>query len=559
MSETISVKASLEATDRRRKTADLIFLAVMVVALQGYFVQSLGFYSDDWWVLSTIAGAKGQGLATIIYYAFHNNGFIVRPVQWLDFAVLYWLFGDDPLGYHISNALILIAGTLLFYLTLMRLKVPRAVAVALPLVYAMLPHYSTTRFWLASYCANISIVFLLLNLYAGLRYIRAAENARRWNVWLAISGFSVLVCALAYEVALPIFIVNFYILYRIQARQEALRGDSSSSPLSALLFCNGLLLVASIAYKFLLSERTGGFTDSYFGHMAQVFRAALVNDFWTYGVKQPVIVWKIVRDYNSPRLFVIGAILFAAIFYYLLKISAVTIKSIDWLKVIGVGVIVYFGGYAAFLVTSNFQISAAGISNRITVAAAIGVAICFVGGTGLLCALIKSTKLRRVAFSLVLAGVACSGYIINCTISHFYSQSYVQQRAVLEKIYAIVPRLDHGSTVLLDGQCPYTGPVPVFDCDWDLSGALSMHYKDTVKADVRTRRMTYNAQGVSTFVYSGPQCLYPYSPKLMVYNAEKNRLYYLTDLKAATQYFTSISPKLEDCANVFEGEGIRIF
>ncbi|UOQ97364.1 hypothetical protein MUN81_19270 [Hymenobacter sp. 5317J-9] len=548
-----------EANTGKRKTADLLFLAGVVMVLQGYFVRRLGFYSDDWWILGTLTNARAQGLGAILSAAFRIDGFVVRPVQGLEFSLLYWLFGNNPLGYHVANFLTLIAGVLLFYLALVRLKLPRILVVALPLVYAMLPHYSTARFWLSSFCANISILFLFLHLYAGLRCVCAAENAGRWKWWLAISGLSVVACALAYEVAVPLFLVNFCILYRVQRKRSPLHSNSASWPGNVLLLCTGLLFAASIAYKFLLSERTGGIAGSYLMHVARILRAVLANDFWVYGAKQPVILWKIVRDYYNPRILLTGAALFAAIVYYLFNVGADAVKKSDWLKLIGAGIVVYVGGYAAFLVTSNFQVSAAGISNRITVAAAIGVAICFVGAAGLLCSFVKPKTLRSTVFSLVLAAVACSGYIINCTISNFFAQSYAQQLAVLDKIYAIAPGLGKNSTILLDGQCPYVGPAPVFDCHWDLSGALTMHYNADVKADVRTRRMTYNASGISTYVYTIPSRLYPYSPQLLVYNAEKNKLYSLPDFKSATQYFSLVAPKLEPCANVLEGEGIRIF
>src|SRR6476646_8495261 len=107
---TSTMAISGEATTGKRKTADLLFLTGMVVMLQGYFVRSLGFYSDDWWVLRTLTDARTQDFGAILSAAFRIDGSVVRPVQGVEFSMLYWLFGADPLGYHVTNFLTLILG-----------------------------------------------------------------------------------------------------------------------------------------------------------------------------------------------------------------------------------------------------------------------------------------------------------------------------------------------------------------------------------------------------------------------------------------------------------------
>ena len=539
-------------------TTDIIFLVGIVIAVQGYFVRNLGFYSDDWWILSTLASAKTHSIFEILHSAFGSKAFIVRPVQGLELSVLYWLFGTNPLGYHIVNALTLASGIALFYLTLSQLKVQRTIAVGVPLIYALLPHYSTTRFWIASFTANISIVFFLLNLYAGLRCLSVKNGSVQKRRWLLVSLFSVLASVMAYEVVLPLFFVNFSVFLFKLKKQKALYIAKHKFNIHALLISNILLLIGGIAYKFILSERTGGFNGQYINHVVRVIRYSVTNDYWTYGVKIPIVLWKIIKSYYSSRLFFTATALFLTVFIYLIRIEAFFYEHFDWLKLILVGVVFYFGGYAAFLITTNFQVSAAGISNRITIAAAIGVAVCFVGGGGFLCCFINVERIRNVVFSFLLAGFGFCGYIINCTISHFYIDSYVQELAVLKSIYLDIPNISNNNTIILDGVCPYVGPVPVFDCSWDLSGALALHYKKTIKADVRTRRLSYNLKGIVTYVY-GMKSFYPYNKDLFVYNFKDKKTYFLNDFEKANTYFSLISPQLSECSNALEGEGIRIF
>jgi hypothetical protein len=519
-------------------------------------VLDLGFYSDDWWFLNILASAKSQSFIGLARTVLEHENFTVRPVQGLQLSSLYWLFGMNPLGYHIVNALTIALGITLFHLGLNRLKLQRVIAVGVPLVYALLPHYSTTRFWLSSFGANLSILFLFLNLYAGLRYISVKNGSaqKKW-LWLFVSSFSTLACILTYELAMPLFSVNLFIFWAEFKRET---NPKLRFNVDALLVCNVLLLMGGIAYKFLLSERTGGFVGSYTSHVARVIRATIANDYWTYGVKIPVLMWKILKSYYNSRLLFTAAILSSVSFVYLFKIKGAFLKPHVWLKIVAVGIVVYFGGYAVFLTTKNFQISSTGLSNRIAVAAAIGVAICFVSGAGLLCSFIKNGRVRNAVFSLVLAGLVFCGYIINCTISRFYADSYVQQQAVLDSIYTYVPELNKDNTLILDGMCPYVGPVPVFDCSWDLSGALSLHYKNAIKADVRTQRMSHDAKGITTWIY-GKKGFYPYNKDLVIYNFKTKRTYRLSGFEEARTYFSAISPGLDECANGLEGEGLKIF
>ena len=74
-----------------------------------------------------------------------------RPLQALIFATLYRLFGLDPLGYHLVNAGMLVAIAVLLYLVMRELRLPRLLCVGIPLVYSILPHYATNRFWVNAF------------------------------------------------------------------------------------------------------------------------------------------------------------------------------------------------------------------------------------------------------------------------------------------------------------------------------------------------------------------------------------------------------------------------
>jgi MFS family permease len=74
---------------------------------------------------------------------------------------LYSLFQLEPLGYHVVNIAVLAATAVLFYLSLRRLGIPRFLTLTIPLVFALLPHYSTDRFWIGSAVEAEALAFVL--------------------------------------------------------------------------------------------------------------------------------------------------------------------------------------------------------------------------------------------------------------------------------------------------------------------------------------------------------------------------------------------------------------
>ena len=104
-------------------------------------------------------------------------------------------------GYHLTNLAVFLAGVLLLHLSLRALSVNRPLALALPVVYALLPNYSTDRFWFATFNANLSLTLFCAALYAEIRAVRSQVLHR----WRALSFAAFLVSSFTYEVFLCLF------------------------------------------------------------------------------------------------------------------------------------------------------------------------------------------------------------------------------------------------------------------------------------------------------------------------------------------------------------------
>src|SRR5215813_13581077 len=98
---------------------DCLFLCAVQLFFVVLYVSALGFYSDDWSLLAAYTASPDHSLSGLfrsVYTAI--PGAQVRPVQLAYLSGLYWLYGLNPLGYHITNAFVWTTVIALFYLVI---------------------------------------------------------------------------------------------------------------------------------------------------------------------------------------------------------------------------------------------------------------------------------------------------------------------------------------------------------------------------------------------------------------------------------------------------------
>jgi hypothetical protein len=251
--------------DSRKRTTysafqDCLFLIIVVLLSLILYVWRLGFYSDDWAFLSNFSLSIDQTLAGL-FRAANSPITSMRPVQVFYLAGLYQLFGSNPIGFHLVNAAVLLLGTLLFYLVLRELDYQRLFSLAIPLAYALLPHYSTDRFWVAAFQATLSMALYFLSLYADLRAVRS-QQVRLWS-WKLFSLISLLCSVLAYEVFLPLFFLNPLIVWFHNQQQypSLLNKQPTRIKLAVLAGSHWLVLITVVVFKALTTNRMGKQAD----------------------------------------------------------------------------------------------------------------------------------------------------------------------------------------------------------------------------------------------------------------------------------------------------------
>jgi hypothetical protein len=110
---------------RSETLPDCLFLCGIVLLSVILYLPGLGFHSDDWHLLGALRTSPDCSLAGL--YAVINEPITaMRPVQLAYLAALYHTFSLSPLGYHITNAAVLLCSTALLYLAARELQGRRA-------------------------------------------------------------------------------------------------------------------------------------------------------------------------------------------------------------------------------------------------------------------------------------------------------------------------------------------------------------------------------------------------------------------------------------------------
>ncbi len=541
---------------------DSLFLSVVVVLSFVLYVFQLGFYSDDWSVLGYASVSKDPSYLGI-FDAIFGSEMQMRPVHFLYLAGLYKFFGMDPTGYHLVNGCVFLAGILLFYHVLRRFDQPRRYALAVPVVYALLPHYHSVLFWIVAFQVVLSMTAYFLSLYGDLR-AAPAEGKRLWG-WKSLSIAAMLVSVLAYEMFLPLFLLNPVIVW-----YHARRHNSAAPwPLGkhALFWAaHYVAFGAAVVYKLLVASRMPVDDDlvwhlKWFYHLIKdSFKISYVD----YGFGYPARMLQVIERYFEWDVAALGIIVGTIIFTYLFFVSRRTgdqepDRSTSILYIV-IGIAVFFAGFSIFLTNYNAIATPTGIANRIAIAAAVGVALTYVGGAVWVSSWLRSPRVRAACFSFFVALLCMSGMIINNTVASFWIRAFEREQAILADLFDHFPDLPEGATVLLDGMCPYVGPAVVFESSWDLQGALMTHFGTSeIYADVITPETKIDEDGIHPVLY-GNYTHYPFGENTFIYNVEQRSSYRLHDAAAARQYFRTYNPGQNDeCPDGTAGVGVRIF
>lgn len=531
------LRRSAVGEDRDGRARDAVILACIVVLSTVAYVGRLGFYSDDWGFLRSAHFAPAQTLGAV-FAALYKPDIQMRPGQVGFFALLYQFFGLHPLGYHIVILACATLAAVLLYFFLRALPLPRDVSFATAALYGLAPNYSADRIWIASVQATTSFVLALGAALCALAAVDG-DRHRRGFVAFALAALVLEACSIVtYEVAMPLFL-GFALLVWLRGRR---------APAAAALAVGTILvLLAGAGFKAALSAR---FIDNEYlpnaphpsrwvvllqnlNYTAHEIVHGLVVNAGYEGALLPYAAAKLAFLSHAWTAVILGILAGVAVYVALRRTGTRNPTLSDPLPLLELAAIAYVLGYAIFLTNTNVGFTPTGLDDRTGDVATVGVALAIVAIAWAIARRFPSLD-RRLAYALVAAYCAC-GAVASGAITSYWAAAAVQQAAVLHALRADVPVVPKGTTILLDGVCPYVGPGVVFEGDWDTTGALGILYNEPgLHGDVLTANSTVGASAIEKHIY-GVTYRYAWSPSLIVYDfALRRRLHGMRDVARAT-------------------------
>lgn len=544
----------------RSAPVDAAFLTGIVVVSALVYLPGLGLYSDDWTFLALMHTSSDPSLSGL-YRALLPTGIGTRPLQAAWLVILYRTFELDPLGYHVANTAMLAAIVVLFYACLRGIGVSRLLAFCAPLIFSVLPHYSTDRVWISAFQAPLSVLLYLVGLYADVRFFRWG----RWRwIWKAVGTAALVGSVLAYEITAALFLLNPVIVgFARRARSEGdTQGGAGLVRFGVLFGSNVVALVLATAYKASTTDRMA-LLEGLLWRARYTAEGATSVAFGSYGLLLPRAVVRALDSHFDLSILGVSLLVGVLVWAYLTASSDPTaprsLSRRQWLWTVAVGLVVFAAGYGAALLTFEIGFDTTGMNNRTAQAAALGVSITFVGTIGWVATWIARERLAWSAFRLALAGLACCGCLLVNTIAVQWVEASRKQQAVVGTIHDTFAVLPPETTVLLDGLCPYIGPGVVFETQWDVAAMLQLEYgDDSLLGDVVKPDTELTPAGVRTILYDDVVNVYPYGSGLRVLDVGSGRARTLNTRAAAEGYFAG-SDMGASCAPGEEGYGARIF
>ena len=221
------------------------------------------------------------------------------------------------------------------------------------------------------------------------------------------------------------------------------------------------------------------------------------------------------------------------------------------LRLLLLGIVVFVLGHGTFLVVPSISFAPTGMANRVLVAGAVGVALVMVAALGL------SSRYHRRIFPSVIAVLAFGAVLRLSQVEGYWSEVPAIQREILAQARSDLRSLPSGSTVILDGVCPYHGPAVVFETSWDVAGALSLALGRELSGDAVSPRMSVTSLGLRTSMYK-QAAFYPYGPGLYAYNPHLHVVAPLTTARRAQDYFRLPARWPTPCPRAYVDHGVLI-
>jgi len=309
-----------------RRTVFHILLLVFVVA--AVYANSLGgeFVYDDKPMIAAydlVKDLRNVPKAFVSPTSLYGNVNYYRPAQTISYMADYFLWGEYPSGYHLTNVIWHILAAVMVYFLMLRLYGRAALALAVSLLFGAHPVNTSVVSYIAGRADAILTVFMAACLIFHIRH--RFEGGRRSDLLLSLAFFALALFAKEAAMVIPFGLVVFD---RYAFRFTGLEGKEAprswNIPFFAALACYLLFRFMKMGFFVEGAVRPFPFWNRlisapYF--LAQYLRLAVLPNDLHIG-RQPLAAGSPL----DPRVLVSAAL--AAAFFFLAYKARKTIKAV---------------------------------------------------------------------------------------------------------------------------------------------------------------------------------------------------------------------------------------
>lgn len=235
-------------------------------------------YDDDRYVYANPNTLRGLTLENIAWSFGTTEFYNWHPLTWLSFAADVQVYGENPLGFHLTNLLLHTCNVLLLFAVLRTMtgaSLPSAIVAAL---FAIHPLHVETVAWVSERKGLLSTTFGLVALWAYARYVR--DDKLSWYA-VSLASFAVSLTAKQMLVTFPclLLLVDYWPLQRPK------RVPTSKLLLEKLPFVAISTALSAVVFHV---QQLGGTVRTL---AAYPFDVRLVNAVLSYGLYLLKAVW----------------------------------------------------------------------------------------------------------------------------------------------------------------------------------------------------------------------------------------------------------------------------
>ena len=166
-------------------------------------------------------------------------------------------------------------------------------------------------------------------------------------------------------------------------------------------------------------------------------------------------------------------------------------------------------------------------------------------------------RMRSAVFASIIALLTFVGTASTASSAAYWTKAAELQARFLVDVRRDLRAIPSGSTVIIDGICPYEGPAIVLEDGWAASGLMTHALGRKITADTVSPRMRLTEQGLATSIYNF-RFVYAFGAALFVYDARRHSVTPLTEGFAAKNYFRSPERPPLRCPPGYVGQGVLL-